>query len=358
MVLALGGGLSLYFQQKKNGSVPKWLMENVAEISSFVRARQEVCHSARPVAQIGLFYSKEAIYKKSTTVLFGNWEDIYGGNGEIDHVHGILRTMLAGQHCVNVVMEHNLESEEDMAKYPVLVIPEWTDIDPAMKERFVSYAENGGKLLIIGPHAAKHFKDELGISIIQQEDCCDKWLGYKGNMASIKTDCCTIVPNEGTQTLGELYGENDMETEAQPAASIKERGRGKIAALYFNFGQYITKNRNSLMRDFLSEVIDTLFPKPIVKLKGSHLVDVSVMTKKGKLIVNLVNTAGPHDNYDVYSFDEIPAIGPLDITIQTETVPQKVRAVPGDTAVEYGYKNGCISLTRARLEIHSAIVIE
>ena len=42
VVLAQGGGLSLYFQQKRDGFVPKWLLENVTKVSSFVRERQEL----------------------------------------------------------------------------------------------------------------------------------------------------------------------------------------------------------------------------------------------------------------------------------------------------------------------------
>jgi len=37
----------------------------------------------------------------------------------------------------------------------------------------------------------------------------------------------------------------------------------------------------------------------------------------GRLIVHLVNTAGPHANAKVHLFDEIPAVGPLTVTIRT-----------------------------------------
>jgi len=97
---------------------------------------------------------------------------------------------------------------------------------------------------------------------------------------------------------------------------------------------------------------------PMVEVSGSHDVDVSVNRIGGKLAVNLVNTAGPHANTQVYAFDNIPPVGPLDVTIHTGSKPSQVTLEPAGTPLAYTFAEGAIKLTLPRLEIHDIIVVE
>ena len=76
----------------------------------------------------------------------------------------------------------------------------------------------------------------------------------------------------------------------------------------------------------------------------------------GKLLVNLVNTAGPHRQEP--TVDSIPAIGPLEVTIRRAARPEKVTLEPGDRSPAYDYREGEIRLTLPQLEIHDIIVVE
>lgn len=75
-------------------------------------------------------------------------------------------------------------------------------------------------------------------------------------------------------------------------------------------------------------------------------------------VVNLVNTIGPHGNNKIHVFDEIPSIGPLVISIQSEKRPNKVSLEPGGKKLDYQYSNGKILLTLPELEIHDIIVVK
>ncbi len=99
-----------------------------------------------------------------------------------------------------------------------------------------------------------------------------------------------------------------------------------------------------------------LFPKPMVEVKGSSDVDVVVNRLGGKLAVNLVNTAGPHQTEPI--LDSIPPVGPLDITIRTPKEPARVTLEPGGQPLPFQYRDGEIQLTLPRLEIHSIIVVD
>jgi hypothetical protein len=93
-------------------------------------------------------------------------------------------------------------------------------------------------------------------------------------------------------------------------------------------------------------------------VRGSHQVDVVLNRKDGHLALNLVNTAGPHANRDVYTYDEIPALGPLVVTLRLEKKPGAVVLQPNARPVEWNWSDGVLCLTLPRLEIHEIIWVE
>jgi hypothetical protein len=163
---------------------------------------------------------------------------------------------------------------------------------------------------------------------------------------------------EGFRAFGRLFPDNNPVGPAEIAASIASYGKGKIAATYFNYGERYLHGANYVARDFLQALVQVLFPQPQVEVRGSHDVDVSLNRLDGKLMVNLVNTAGPHANANIFTFDEIPPLGPLEITIRCTAQPSSVTLQPEGQALPYAFENGEIRLTLPRLEIHSVIVVE
>jgi hypothetical protein len=137
---------------------------------------------------------------------------------------------------------------------------------------------------------------------------------------------------------------------------VSEFGRGKIAATYFTFGQGYVKTRTDLMRQFLNDLVRELFPKPLVEVKGSRDVDVVVNRAAGKLAVNLVNTAGPHQREPV--LDSIPPLGPLKVTIRQTAKPIRVRLEPAGVPLAFEHHDGEIRLSVPRVDIHEVIVVE
>jgi hypothetical protein len=91
---------------------------------------------------------------------------------------------------------------------------------------------------------------------------------------------------------------------------------------------------------------------------GSSFVDVTLARKGGKLCVNLVNTAGPHSDPDVFVFDEVPPVGPLAVRVRVPAKPRSVTLEPGGRATEWSWKDGAVTTTIGRLAIHDILTIE
>ena len=108
----------------------------------------------------------------------------------------------------------------------------------------------------------------------------------------------------------------------------------------------------------MASLVRHLFPSPAVKVDGSHDVDVVLMKKSGKLMVNLLNTSGPHDNPSCFTFDEITPLGPLSIGIHTAKRPKQIRLQPEGTTLPFRWSKGTATVTLPRLEIHSVLEID
>ncbi|OHB78835.1 MAG: hypothetical protein A2W31_17415 [Planctomycetes bacterium RBG_16_64_10] len=357
IVLALGGGFQAYFPQKRDGSVRLWQQTGLmSEVAKFCRARQTFCHQAQSVPQIALLYSTAAYYRLCRNV-FAPW------SGELNALNGILQSLLDAQNAVDIVSEHHLTGR--MQEYPLIVIPEWEYLAPEFRDDLLSYVRNGGNLLLIGPRCAALFDQELAVKLAGNPAEKMAALHYHGWMAGLKTLVQQVELGGSAKPFGAMYdlglgyaGVNDPEGASWTAASITPFGKGLIAATYLNLGERYLNNATPTARDFLNGLVRELFPNPLVEVAGSHTVDVVVTRKDGRLMVNLVNTAGPHSNKVVNVFDEIPALGPLSVAIRTEQKPRMVTVQPGAREAAWDYTNGKVRLTLPKLEIHDMIVVE
>jgi len=308
VVLALGGGFQAYFTQKRDGSIREERVPVMAEVAKFCRARQTLCHHATQVPQVAILFSTAAHYRKSNG-LFAR---------DLARMSGTLQALLEGQQSVELLGEHHLTGR--MAEYPLIVVPEWEYLEPSFKDELVAYVKGGGNLLLIGPKTVALFQTQLD---------------------AVRSDAVR-------RSL--------QAPDGQPAATITEFGRGKVAGVYSAFGQRYGTAPSESSRQFLNDLVRKLFPKPLVEVKGSPDVDVVVNRQGGKLAVNLVNTAGPHQREPI--LDSIPPVGPLDVTIRQTARPARVMLEPAGTPLSFEHRDGDIHLVVPRVDIHEVIVVE
>jgi hypothetical protein len=345
VVLAMGGGFAAYFKQKRDGSIYDEQMPVMAEVAKFCRARQTLCHHAEPVPQIALLLSTAAHYRKSNGLFSRDYRN----------VSGALEALLEGQQSVEVVGEHQFAGR--LADYPLIVVPEWEYLEPQFKSDLVAYVQNGGHLLLIGPQTAALFQAELGVTLVDELKPGVPRRIVQGAMpVLLKTDVQAVQLGPQAREFGQLRLTNIATSIAQPAASITKLGRGQIAATYFTFGQAYLSASTEPARNFLNDLVRQLFPTPLVTVTGSSDVDVCVARNHGKLLVNLVNTAGPHRTQPI--LETIPPVGPLTVTIQLAQKPAKVTLEPAGQPLACDYRDGKLQLTVLQLAIHDIIAIE
>lgn len=347
-VISLGGGVQIYLQQKRDGSIYNWMIPLVAEAAKFCRERQPWCQDVTGVPQIGLILSTNALYAK-TNRLYGGFEK------ETTPLKGILQSLLASQYVVDIVAEHHLK---DISNYPLLVYPEWETITPEFKKKLLDYVSRGGNLLLVGPNTAALFLDELNITIKSPPALNNNGLEYNGWIAELMSLSQGVVPGAGVKSFGKYYQAVNMDGPSEIAATITPYGKGKIAATHIDLGKAYTNRSAPVMRDFLGALVREIFPDPAVTVSGSHYVDVTCNTKGKMRIVNLINTSGPHDNEKIMVHDEITPLGPLQVTIKSDSKPGSVTLQPGNKKLPFTFENGMVKCTLPKLAIHEIIVVQ
>jgi len=346
VVLASGGGFQAYFTQQRDGSVRLEELPVMAEVAKFCRARQAICHHAKPVPQVALLYSTAAHYRESNA-LFPR---------ELSRIKGTLQALLESQQSVEVESEHHLTGR--MGEYPLIIVPELDYLETGFTEELRAYARRGGRLLLMGPKTASLFAPELGMMPEGPPVAEQRYLFHRGSFAPTKGFCQSVRLKPSARTIGQLHATQSPSSLAQPAASVASLGKGKIAATYFSFSQGYLSDRSGTARAFLNDLVRQLFPEPLVEVAGSSDVDLSVNRIGGRLAVNLVNTAGPHANVNTPVFDKIPPVGPLSLTIKTPQKPSRITLEPGGHPLPFAYYEGKARLTVERLDIHGVVVVE
>ncbi len=348
IVLALGGGFQIYCKQKRDASIEEWLMETIAGVAKFCRERQAICHKAEGVPQVALLYSRTGLYSILRRV-FGQWD------GELTPMCGILDALCDGQQVVEITMEHQLAGRMD--EYPAIVIPEWEHLGEEFPNELLAYVRRGGNLLVMGPAAAKNFEKQLGVELLGEPQEKGRYLEVGRTLGGLATKGVDVKLAKGTRAIAHWREGNDFVGPRHVAATRRRLGKGSISGLYLEFGKQYERGRTAAMRDFLAAILREVHSEPMVEVTGSHLVDVNLMRKDGDLFVHLVNTAGPHADDKVYTFDEIPKVGPLEISVRLPAKPRALTLEPGAEKLSWKWAKGEVKLTVPPLEIHRAIRI-
>lgn len=343
-VLAMGGGYQVYFRQNADISMQPASFDIIKEIADFVLPRREFCHKAIPVPQIALFYSTAGWKNKTNGVYTGS---------DTGGIQGLLSALLDGQHAVEVLMSHQLEQRLD--QYPVVVIPEWEYIEPALVDRLKIYLKNGGNVVVIGAKATRLFDDVLGVTEKKEIALSSFYLGYDNRLVQLNSNYRSTEGTARVEPFARMFSTTDFRFSAGVGASITDYGKGKIAAVYADLGDAYRISTSPVIRDFLSGILKVLSPAPLVKVEGSHRVHVVPTMKNGKLMVNLVNTSGDHSNPNYNGFDEIPTLMNLKVSVKLAKKPASVILQPEGTKVNVMYADGEAVFVVPELKIHTVI---
>ncbi|ULQ50714.1 hypothetical protein [Flavihumibacter fluvii] len=346
-VIAMGGGFQCYFTQSDDGSIKPWYFPTMAGLGKFCRDRQAFCKGAETVPQIGLWYST---YSKRTQS-----NQVYGWN--VPNVEGILSLLLDGQNSTEILLDHQLKSK--INQYPVIIIPEWTGLDPALKKQALEYVQQGGNLVVIGAKAVKEFEPELGVSFQGEPELKIAYFGFDSQIAAAKTMVQDVQVKKGTKVIGEFYKTDDFRfSTGLPVATVAAYGKGKISGVYADLSNVYYNYQARGYVNILNSIIRNVFPKPMVRITGSDDVQTTLRRKNGQLLIHLINTAGAHFNKKVYEYDHVPATSPLKVSVRTNHPVRKVVVQPGGKELDFVAEQEAVTITVPPVAIHSIVQIE
>jgi hypothetical protein len=344
---AMGGGYQCYWTQNDDGSIKPWYFPLMGELGKFCRESQPFSKGAEAVPQIALWYSTYS--ERNMT------SQIYGWN--IRHLEGDLSLLLDGQNNVEILMDHQIMNKMD--RYPMIVIPEWTNLDTKLKKQVLVYVEKGGNLLVIGAAAVREFEPQLGVTFVDSVEKKNFYLGFKNRLTMIEAPFQSVNPKEGTQIIGGVYKTDDFRFPAgYPVATIASLGKGKIAGVYMDMGEAYYSYQASGYSKIMNEVIRNMFLNPLVQVKGSDYIHSAINRKDGKWYIHIINTAGSHFNSKVYEYDNIPATGDLQIEICQDKPVKKVLLQPEGKQLDFVREKGKYIVTVPSVKVRSIIEVE
>jgi hypothetical protein len=346
-VISVGGGYQAYWTQNRDGSLPTYAYATMAELAKFCRQRQPFCQNTKPIPQVALLYSNEG-YKSEVTTVYNT------GDRKQEPMISTLNALLYSQLSTEILQEHHLKGHTK--DYPLIVIPEWKKINKQLQEELIEYVQEGGNLLVIGSETVKLFENQLGVKLSPTTKPIANW-GFSNLLTGIKATLRPFEPLADTRTFGQWFSEGDIRYADGSIASIAKFGKGKIAGIYFNFGEQHFKRETYIGRDFIGALAKQLF-QPQISVSGSKFVNVALNQKKGATYINLINMTGNHANKAIHATDEIPPLYNLNITVKAPQRPRQVLLQPENKPLPFAYKNGEIAFTISKLAIHSIVEIK
>jgi hypothetical protein len=341
-VISQGGGYQAYFTQRRDGSIKLNEIPVLAELAKFCRERQRFCHKAESIPQIALLFSTEGHYHQSKGVF----------SRDFDPMKGILEALINSQLVVDLVGEHHL-SNGNLSKYPLLIIPEWEYLNESFIKTIKNYVKEGGNVLLLGAKTSLIFKDELDVKFNETLIRSKSILAYLNNSSTQTLDYQQVSLGSNATPFANIY--DTLNSTQFPAASITEFGKGKIAATYFALGREYNRQPNEYQRQFLVDMVNQLFPNPIVKVEGTRNVDVTLMKKNNQLMVNLINTSGDHRTEPI--INKIEPIKSLVVKIKLDRKPLSITFEPSGVKLPFKYDKGEVQLNIPELKIHDIIVV-
>jgi len=345
-VISVGGGCQIYFRQNADLSFQPSSFGIIKDVADFVIPRREFCKGVSIVPQVGLFYST-AGWKKLV-------DDVYRPFG-VDDIRGVMNALLDDQQSVEVLMTHHLNKR--MKDFPLIVVPEWDSIEKETVTQLKEYVKNGGRLLVIGSSSTKEFEDILGVKQKAETRKVGQPLGYDGRFVDVSGNYREVECLSGTKEFARLFNTNDLRYPSGIVATTGKYGKGMVGGIYVDLGKSYLATTSPVLRDLFSDMISELAPKLMVKVEGSHKVNVVTTTKEGKLLIQLVNTSGDHANPNVKGIDEIPVLHNLEVSVLTSKKPLSVLLQPEGTPIKFSFVNGLTKFIVPELKIHNILEI-
>jgi len=377
VVMMYGGGYMLYNLPTRSGYIEKRIIDTAAEVAKFCRERQNICFRNTGIPQAAVFYSSADQLNKSNNV-YTWWGD------RLDAVEGVLHALLELHCSVDIITEYMLPDK--LKNYPLLIVPDLTNMELETVSILRGYVEEGGNLLLIGSSCSLPFFPDLGLipvgkpspvhavlktargkisasgkwqsaaidnSLNSKATHLKLWYRYTGKGPHARSSYMDLREDGVSQVHAE-----SIRKEIAAAAVTSGKGRlaavlGQIDVLYFN-------THHPFLRSFIGEVVSEVFPDSIFIMNSSlpSYVDIALRkTPDDILSVHLLNLANMPTAKNRAFLDGIPPLYNLEFSLRLDKQPEKAVFEPGGISIAYDWNDGIARFIVPVLEIHGVVII-
>lgn len=368
-VIALGGAYQNYIMQYFDGSPNVTDIRNLVPLAEFVRERKPYCFRGTPKHQAALLLSTYDRNRES----FSLWS-----RTGYERVMGMSALLCDVGQSLEIICEHTLAQNRD--EYKMIVIPElYKGLDPSVINSLLEYANNGGKLVLSGKNTCRIFS-EVGAPFGITE--CNEYFGDgekaydnggdtgHANGVNKKHKPYYFTTDEKTFGIAfspcKLTAEGDKTEAFISDALLGEReklavtipyGSGSITAIGFDIGaQYLSATQYT-QRKLIKQITDALY-QPEVRIESvCGLLEIVVLEKDGKTMIQLVNGGGTHPYSSCATDDYIPPVLDIELSVSVDSKPKKLILQPEGKKLPFKYKDGRAYVKVDRVDIHSIIEI-
>ena len=355
-IMSIGGRVQVYYQQDPYGTVVDFdvVTDRMQEIAAFCRERQPYCMDSSMLPTIGVILSGEMAYQNPERP-FAPWLDKYP---YINGVRGITSCVLDGANPAEVLRGASIPTR-DLSGYDALILTDVTKLETGIKEKLLSYAQEGGNIILSGECVLRMFADDLSLSIGAKVEGKTR-LYWNGWVDQVYGSALSVSCKNGLQEIGRLVTEmrqNGERVLAESAACYQlSHGKGQIFLMPFDVGHSYFNMNSAYLCEFFSDILKECHCK--LQVTGSRYATVSLMKKDNVEYVHVVNMSGLSRANMVSTFTEILPIPCLDITYRVDKKPKAVYLQPEGKAVYFEYQAGVLKLQLKNIAIHNCFEIK
>lgn len=338
MVISHGGGFQMYITQRSDGGAKRSRTDTYRRVADFMHERRFL-YGKQPIAQVGILYSAASRYEQTASD-----PCVYNPPHVSDAIKGVTHAVLDAGYTANVVLEHQLATLLD---YEIVIVPEWKHLPEKTEQALITYAENGGHLVVIGADVCARFGELLNFDFGEISRPAQRSLiTEKDEVVSLFGDCIDLKIGKG----GLYSGGDRFYCDRLPLYRTEPCRQGTVTFLACNLGTCYDFRKSYVVADWLREFLSEL-AKPWVSVSCRN-VDVTLQEDDEGYLLNVINLNQNRQSMEYIVFDEVPALYDVAITLQQPF--EQIELPLGEEYTVENTENGTVVRLK-KLEIHTIV---
>lgn len=347
LILAHGGRWFYWTNPRPDDHLPPSQMKIAAQCAEFAHQRREVCHDTEGIPWVAL---------ANTTLPPRRSDAIWGGHQALTELH----------YDPQIMNQDSLKTK--IGDYSLLVLAEEGGLDDELIGVVRESVERGGCLLATGITALSGSEgqtaDLLGIKVEEKEVIEQGFLLHQELPIRIPGPWHRIAL-EGAEEWYPLLRSDDErapDLAGWPAVTANRVGQGVAVYVAGDVFSAYKLEQYPPVRELVGEIISRLLPDPMFRTDVPPTVEITLRRKGSDLLIHLCNlsvdknlSANLIQGIYPYYIEQVPVVGPVEITIRCPNRPTAVTLEPGGESLPHRWEQGRLSVTIPSLEIHRCL---